>query len=166
SNIYRGSAAFRAAITDIDEALRLALGWSVAELIETGIDAERLVRADIAQPLLFAIQIGIVTVLRDLGIAASAHIGHSVGEIAAAWAAGALSLPDAARVVAARSRNQERTRGTGRMAALALSGADARELLAEIGSPLEIGAINSRRSVTVSGPGNAIEVLGAEARRR
>ncbi len=52
------------------------------------------------------------------------------------------------------------------MAALALSGPDAREMLAEIGSPLEVGAINSRQSVTVSGPSAAIDVLGAEARRR
>src|ERR1051325_5991983 len=166
SKVYRASAAFRAAIGEADEALRPALGWSVAELVETGVDAERLVHADIAQPLLFAIQVGIVTVLRGLGVEASGHIGHSVGEIAAAWAAGALSLPQAARVVAARSRNQERTRGTGRMAAVALSAADTRELLAEIGSPLEIGAINSRQSVTVSGSGEAIEALGAEARRR
>ncbi|HEX6442119.1 MAG TPA: SDR family NAD(P)-dependent oxidoreductase, partial [Stellaceae bacterium] len=166
SAIYRASAAFRAAIGDADAALRPALGWSAAELIEAGVDAERLVRADVAQPLLFAIQVGIVTLLRDLGIEAAAHLGHSVGEIGAAWAAGALTLEDAARVVAARSRNQERTRGAGRMAALALSGEDARELLAEIGSPLEVGAINSGRSVTVSGSSEGIDALGAEARRR
>jgi phthiocerol/phenolphthiocerol synthesis type-I polyketide synthase C len=166
SNVYRGSQAFRAAVAQADIALRPALGWSVAELIEGGVDAERLTRADIAQPLLFAIQVGIATVLRELGVEASGHIGHSVGEIAAAWAAGALSLPDAARVVAARSRNQERTRGAGRMAALALSGADTHELLAEIGSPLEVGAINSGHSVTVSGPSEAIDTLGREARRR
>ena len=99
--------------------------------------------ADIAQPLLFAVQVGIVTVLRGLGIEAQAHIGHSVGEIGAAWAAGALSLADAARVVVARSRQQERTRGHGRMAALALGAEAARELLAEIGSPLELGALNA-----------------------
>src|SRR5260370_2430119 len=101
-----------------------------------------------------------------LGIEAAGHVGHSVGEIAAAWAAGALSLADAARVVAARSRNQERTRGTGRMAALALSGPAAREMLAETGSQLEVGAINSRQSVTVSGPSAAIALLAAEPRRR
>ena len=95
-----------------------------------------------------------------------AHIGHSVGEIGAAWAAGALSLEEAARVVVARSRQQERTRGRGRMAALALGADAARELLAEIGSPLELGAMNARQSVTISGPEDAIERLGAEARRR
>jgi acyl transferase domain-containing protein len=163
---YRASAAFRTAIEEADAVLRPGLGWSIAELIESGVDADRLVHADVAQPLLFAIQLGIVTVLRGLGIAAEAHVGHSVGEIAAAWASGALSLTDAARVVVARSRNQERTRGDGRMAALALGSSAAHELLEEIGSPLELGAINATHAVTVSGPSDAIDKLGAEARRR
>ncbi|MBV8494954.1 MAG: acyltransferase domain-containing protein, partial [Alphaproteobacteria bacterium] len=163
---YRASAAFRNAIGEADAALRPGLGWSVAELIESGVAAERLVRADVAQPLLFAIQIGIVTVLRDLGVEAAGHVGHSVGEIAAGWAAGALSLADAARVVTARSRNQERTRGQGRMAALALGCDAARALLDEIGSRLEVGAVNATHAVTVSGAAEAIDKLGAEARRR
>ena len=163
---YQASPAFREAIAEADRALRPALGWSVVEAIEDGVSAEQLVHADIAQPLLFAIQVGIVTVLRRLGIEAEGHIGHSVGEIAAAWGAGALTLSDAARVVVARSRQQERTRGDGRMAALALGATAARELLAETGSPLEVGAINARQAVTVSGPSEAIERLGAEARRR
>ncbi|MBV9587435.1 MAG: type I polyketide synthase, partial [Alphaproteobacteria bacterium] len=163
---YRASAAFRKAIGEADAALRPGLGWSVAELIESGVAAERLVRADVAQPLLFAIQIGIVTVLRDLGVEAAGHVGHSVGEIAAGWAAGALSLADAARVVTARSRNQERTRGQGRMAALALGCDAARALLDEIGSRLEVGAVNATHAVTVSGAAEAIDKLGAEARRR
>ena len=163
---YRASPAFRDAIALADGALRPGLGWSVSELLERGADAEQLAHADIAQPLLFAIQVGIVTVLRGLGVEAAGHIGHSVGEIGAAWAAGALSLGDAARVVVARSRQQERTRGHGRMAALALGGEAARELLAETGSPLELGAINSTQSVTLSGPNEAIERLGVEARRR
>ena len=166
SHAYRASALFRDAVAEADGLLRPSLGWSVAEMIKTGADSEQLVRADIAQPLLFAIQVGIVTVLRRLGIEASGHIGHSVGEIAAAWGAGALSLADAAYVVVARSRNQEQTRGVGRMAALQLGGAAARDLLAEMGSPLEVGAINATQSVTVSGPDAAIDRLGAEARRR
>ena len=163
---YHASPAFREAIAEADGALRRGLGWSVAEMVEHGAAAEQLVRADIAQPLLFAIQVGIVGVLRSLGIEAAGHIGHSVGEIAAAWGAGALSLADAARVVVARSRHQERTRGNGQMAALALGNEAARELLDEIGSPLEIGAINAAQSVTLSGPDQAIDRLVAEARRR
>ena len=163
---FRANRTFRDAIAKADEALRPGLGWSVAELIERGVESEQLAHADIAQPLLFAIQVGIVSVLRDLGVEAAGHIGHSVGEIAAAWGAGALSLADTARVVVARSRQQERTRGDGRMAALALDAAAAGELLAEIGSPLEVGAINATQAVTVSGPSDGIDRLEGEARRR
>ena len=163
---YRANPVFQRALAQADSALRPALGWSITDVIERGATAEELAHADVAQPLLFAIQVGIVAVLRSFGITATGHIGHSVGEVAAGWGAGALSLADAARVVIARSRQQERTRGHGRMAALALGAAAARELLAAIGSPLEVAAINAAQSVTVAGPSEAINRLGAEAQRR
>jgi phthiocerol/phenolphthiocerol synthesis type-I polyketide synthase C len=163
---WQASAAFRAAVEEVDRTLRPLLGWSVARLIETGADAATMARADIAQPLLFAVQVGIVEALRGLGVAASAHIGHSVGEIAAAWAAGALGLAEAGRVVVSRSRQQQRTQGTGRMAALALGPEAARELLAELGTRLELAAFNASHAVTVSGPSEDIERLEFEARRR
>ena len=71
-----------------------------------GAEAEALVQADIAQPLLFAIQVGISPCCAS-SASKRPGIGHSVGEIAAAWASGALSLEEAARVVVARSRQQE-----------------------------------------------------------
>src|SRR5271168_3839735 len=105
------NAAFRCAIEDLDRMLRPELGWSVVALLEGGADAEAMARADIAQPLLFAVQVGIVEALREVDVRASGFLGHSVGEIAAAWAAGALSLGEAGRVVIARSRYQQRTQG-------------------------------------------------------
>ncbi len=165
-NAFRSNAVFRAAIEDVDMLVRPAVGWSLAELIERGVTADELARADIAQPLLFAIQIGIVQALSAIGIRGSGYLGHSVGEIAAAWGAGALSLSDAARVVVARSRYQQRTQGTGRMAAIALAHDATRDILAELHSPLEIAALNATRSVTISGPGKEIERLKVEARRR
>ncbi len=163
---YRTSAAFRTAIDEVDALFRPALGWAAAEFLRDGIDSERLARADYAQPLLFAIQVGIVTVLRGLGIAATGHVGHSVGEVAAAWAAGALPLADAVRVIVARSRHQEQTRGIGRMAAVAAGGETVAELLTEMDSPVELAALNATQSVTVSGPAEAIEALRKEGRRR
>ena len=160
----RTNAAFRAAVAEVDQVFRPELGWSVVELIDRGVDAAALEQTDVAQPLLFAIQIGILASLRTVGIVAQGHIGHSVGEIAAAWAAGALSLADAARVVIARSRSQQRTQGTGCMAALALGADAARDFLAEIGSTVEIAALNATRSVTVSGTRAEIERLAAAAR--
>src|SRR5205823_8095240 len=111
----RTNRVFRAAVAEVDGLLRPELGWSLAELLENGVGAELLARADIAQPLLFAVQVGIVRALGAIGIRAIAHLGHSVGEIAAAWASGALTLADAGRVVVVRSRHQQRTQGEGRM---------------------------------------------------
>ncbi len=162
----RTSASFRAAIENLDHVLRPELGWSVTERIEFGTDDDAMARADVAQPLLFAVQVGIVEALRKAGVTAAAFFGHSVGEIAAAWAAGALSLVDAGRVVIARSRHQQRTQGQGRMAALALSSDAARAFLADISSSVEVAAINATQSVTISGPGEEIERVEAEAKRR
>jgi phthiocerol/phenolphthiocerol synthesis type-I polyketide synthase C len=163
---WRRSASFRAAVEEVDGVLRPGLGWSLAERLADGVDRETLSRADVAQPLLFAIQIGIVRALAGLGVAASAHLGHSVGEIAAAWAAGALSLDEAARVVLARSRCQQRTQGSGRMAALALAGEATRALIEELHSPIELAALNASQSVTVSGSAGEIERFAEAAQRR
>jgi phthiocerol/phenolphthiocerol synthesis type-I polyketide synthase C len=162
----RSNAAFRAAIEDLDRLLRPELGWSVAAVLEEDAAGPSMARADIAQPLLFAVQVGIVEALREIGIRASGHLGHSVGEIAAAWAADALSLAEAGRVVIARSRHQQLRQGKGRMAALALAPDAARDFLKGLGSPAEIAALNGTNSVTISGPRPEIERLDAEAKRR
>jgi acyl transferase domain-containing protein/acyl carrier protein len=162
----RTNAVFRAAVEEVDALLRPELGWSVTELIESGIGSDRLARADIAQPLLFAVQVGIVRALEAIGIHAAAHFGHSVGEIAAAWSAGALSLADATRVVVVRSRHQQQTQGAGRMAAVALTPDAARAILAELNSTAEIAAFNAARSVTISGSIEEIGRLKAELEHR
>src|SRR5215831_1830703 len=162
----RHNRVFRGAIERLDQMLGPELGWSLVALLEAGADAQTISRADMAQPLLFAVQVGIVEALREVGISASGYLGHSVGEIAAAWAADALSLREAGRVVLERSRHQQRTQGKGRMAALALAPDAARDFLDGLGSPAEIAALNAANSVTVSGTGSEIERLEAEAKRR
>jgi len=157
---------FRAAVAEVDELLRPGLGWSVTELLKSGIGGDMLARADVAQPLLFAVQVGIVRALAAIGIRAAAYFGHSVGEIAAAWGAGALSLADAGRVVVARSRHQQQTQGAGRMVAVALTDHGGRDILAELDSSAEIAAVNAVRSVTISGSIAEIRRLEAELRRR
>ncbi|HXO90818.1 MAG TPA: SDR family NAD(P)-dependent oxidoreductase [Stellaceae bacterium] len=162
----RANAVFRAAIEEADALLRPVLGWSVTELLESGVGSDKLARADIAQPLLFAVQVGIVRALEAIGIRAAAQFGHSVGEIAAAWSAGALSLADAARVVVVRSRHQQQTQGAGRMAAVALAHDAARAILAELNSTAEVAALNAARSVTISGSIEEIRRLEAELEHR
>ncbi|MGK5731761.1 SDR family NAD(P)-dependent oxidoreductase [Streptomyces sp. URMC 124] len=142
--------AFRAAVEAVDEALAPRLGWSVArELAQPS--PGRLKATEVAQPLLFTLQTGVVAVLRAHGITPSAVLGHSVGEVAAAYAAGALTLDQAAWVIAERSRAQAAVAGCGRMAAVGMSREQAEDLLA--GYPgLEIAGVNTRRDVTVAGP--------------
>ncbi len=115
-----------------------------------------------AQPVLFALQVAMTNLLRELGLEPAATVGHSVGEIAAAWAVGALDLETACRVVVARSRAQAGTRGTGRMAAVGLNAEAVRMRIAHLGleDALEVAAENGPHNVTVSGAPSALAALG------
>ncbi|MBU8542602.1 MULTISPECIES: type I polyketide synthase [Roseomonadaceae] len=163
------SAPFRAGMARADAALAPVLGWSPLAMLEAGVTAEQLAGTDIAQPLLFAIQVASLDALAAEGLRPDLVLGHSVGEVAAAHAAGLLDLPAAARLVVARSRQQHRTRGQGRMAALGATPAEATALIAEAGlaGMVEIGAINGPAAVTLAGPEAALATLrqAAEAKR-
>ncbi|WP_433498983.1 SDR family NAD(P)-dependent oxidoreductase [Sphaerimonospora sp. CA-214678] len=156
---------FRSAVEAVDAELTDRLGWSVLEELSLPADRVRLSATEVAQPLLFAVQVGLVEMLRAAGVRPGAVLGHSVGEVAAAYAAGALSLAQAARVIAERGMAQSLTRGQGRMAVLGLSEVAARQVLA--GHPrLEIAAVNSDRDVTVAGPDGSLKSLGADLSSR
>ena len=116
----------------------------------------------VAQPLLFAIQVAMVMALRTAGVQPDACMGHSVGEVAAAWASGALTLDQASRVIAVRSRLQARTAGVGRMAVLGLGAAAAAEAVA--GTEVEVAAHNSSGATTLAGPEAALQALGGRAK--
>ena len=168
----RHNARFRAALTKVDAVLAPLLGWSPKRRIMAGVTAEDLLGTNIAQPLLFATQVAIVETLRASGITANVCLGHSVGEVAAAWAAGLLDLATAAKLIVVRSSQQHRLRGQGKMAALGCGIEDALPALAEAsaglaGPPLELAAENGPRAVTVAGPEPMLKRLGeiAEARR-
>jgi phthiocerol/phenolphthiocerol synthesis type-I polyketide synthase C len=164
------NAVFRAAIEEADAVLAPLTGWSGATKLAEGVTAEELTGTDHAQPLLFLVQYGIVAVLAAEGIRPGLCLGHSVGEVAAACAAGILTLPQAARLVVARSRAQHTRRGHGRMAALGASEANAAALIAEAGEedgwPLEIAAYNGPDAITLAGPPGPIAAIVAEAKRR
>ncbi len=158
------SAVFRAAMDELEELLTPLLGWSLREQLLADDLADALHRTDVAQPLLFAVQVAIVRALRARGIKPHAHIGHSVGEVAAAWAGGALSLAEAARVIVARSQAQQKVHGTGSMAALGLDEVEAAAVIAAHRLDLVVAAINSSASVTVAGADESIEALRLLAR--
>ena len=164
---FRASPAFRRAVLAADAALAPRLGVSPAALIKAGVSDAQLAGTDLAQPLLFAVQIGVLAALAAQGITPDLVIGHSVGEVAAAQAAGILSLDQAAALIVARSRHQHATRGTGRMAAIGATPEAIAPLLEECGPGLEIAAINAPAALTIAGPAVAIARLcqAAEAAR-
>src|SRR6185437_8893604 len=110
-------------------------------------------------------QVGVTTALRAQGIEPAAFAGHSVGEIAAGWASGALTLADACKIIVVRSEQQQRTHGAGSMAVLQLPADEARAALAKLGGGLEVAAINSSSTVTVAGPNPALSRLEEAAKR-
>ena len=164
---FRASSAFRRAVLAADAALAPRLGVSPAALIKAGVSDAALAGTDLAQPLLFAVQMGVLAALKAEGISPDLVIGHSVGEVAAAQAAGILSLDQAAALIVARSRHQHATRGTGRMAAIGGTPEALAPLLEECGPGLEIAAINAPAALTIAGPEAAITRLcqAAEAAR-
>ena len=123
--------------------------------------SSQLSRTEIAQPLLFAVQVGVVDYLNAYGITPSAVVGHSVGEVAAAWASGALTLAQAVEVIHFRSQAQGMTRGKGRMAAVGLSKSALFELLDQHKSlaSLEMAGENSTKATTVAGDLTDLESL-------
>lgn len=163
---YRGNACFRETFDDIAARVRAAGGTCPIETMEAADSAERLRLTTAAQPLIFTTQMALVAALEAEGLRPEAVLGHSVGEVAAATAAGALSLDDGVRLIVRRSAQQEFARDLGRMAVLACDGRRATQLLEEAGAgQVEIAALNGPGSTTVSGTQDGVAAVVAAARR-
>jgi myxalamid-type polyketide synthase MxaE and MxaD len=153
-------AVFRDVIERCDLAMRPYGDWSLLdELTVTNAARSRLNEVDIIQPALFAIQVGLAALWRSWGIEPHAVVGHSLGEVAAAYVAGALSFDDAVRVICHRSRLFTRTIGHGAMAAVELSLEDARRALASCEDRVSIAASNGPTSTVISGDPAALAAI-------
>lgn len=131
-------------------------GWSLRALLEAPASSTRLAQTCYAQPAIFALQVGLFELWKSWGIRPSAVVGHSVGEVAAAYAAGILSLEEGLRVIFHRSSQMEAASTEGGMLAVQASWQEVESLLAEGNASLEIGARNGPYSTAVSGPVGAI----------
>ncbi|WP_426959652.1 SDR family NAD(P)-dependent oxidoreductase [Muricoccus radiodurans] len=158
--------AFRASFEATAALIRAAGGPCPVGTLWADDAEDRLAATSAAQPALYAVQIALVDALAAQGIRPALVLGHSVGEVAAAAAAGILGRTEAARLIAARSAGQEAVRGQGRMAVLGCDAAQAARLAAEEGlTGLEIAAENAPSSTTLSGPPDAVRAAVAAARR-
>ncbi|HEX5257099.1 MAG TPA: type I polyketide synthase, partial [Mycobacterium sp.] len=150
---------FAQQIHECEEAFAEFVDWSLIDVLRGAPDAPGLDRVDVVQPVLFAVMVSLAELWKSVGVNPDAVIGHSQGEIAAAYVAGALSLHDAARVVTLRSKLLTSLAGPGGMLSIACSTERARELLAPYGNRASIAAVNGRSAVVVSGEVAALDEL-------
>ncbi|HWR85964.1 MAG TPA: type I polyketide synthase, partial [Rhodoglobus sp.] len=149
---------FRDALAEFDAAIRKVAGWSVLDELFAEAERARLDQVDVIQPCIVAIQIALAALWRSWGVEPAVVVGQSMGEVSAAYVAGALGLEDAARVITARSRLVKQLRG-GAMASVELP---ASELEGALGEGLGVAAINGPTSTLVAGRSDAIERLVTE----
>ena len=159
-DLLRHYSPFRDALVQCDRALRPYCEWSLlAELDVTDPALSRLHEIDILQPVLFAIQVGLAALWDSWGVGPDVVVGHSMGEVAAAYVAGALTLEDAARVICFRSRLITPTTGRGAMVSVDLSLADANRALDGYEDRISVGLSNSPASSVLSGDPAALSEL-------
>jgi acyl transferase domain-containing protein/nucleoside-diphosphate-sugar epimerase/acyl carrier protein len=160
------SPAFAESMAECAAALRSYVDWSVIDVLRQEPGAPSLDRVDVVQPTSFAVMVSLARMWFARGVTPAAVVGHSQGEIAAACVAGALSLDDAARVVALRSQAiAARLAGAGGMASVALSADAARERLADFDDRISLAAVNGPASVVVSGDPVALDEFLARCKR-
>ena len=141
------------------EALAEYVDWSLEDVLRGVEGAPGLDRVDVVQPVLFAVMVSLAALWRSCGVRPAMVVGHSQGEIAAAHVAGGLSLRDAARVVALRSRALVRLAGRGGMVSVASPAGELEELLQRFDDRVSLAAINGPSSVVVSGDPGALREL-------
>ena len=148
--------AFRAAVEGVDRIVLALSGWSVLSALATEQDDVRLLEPETAQPLQFAMHVGLASVWRSWGIEPDAVVGHSLGEVAAAHVAGAISLGDAVRLIILRGRLTQRVIGLGRTVAAGISAAEADRVAEASGGRISVAAINGPTATTLSGDPDSI----------
>ncbi|GAB2999405.1 type I polyketide synthase [Mycobacterium bourgelatii] len=154
---------FARAAAEVDALFVEIAGWSIRdELLKPESDS-RIQRTEYAQPANFLVQVGIVAELAALGVEPAAIVGHSVGEVSAAFVSGALTLRDALLVSYQRARLQASTEGSGGMLAVGLPESEVALRLSERGvRDVVVAAVNGPDAVTLAGPLTAIEHLHHE----
>jgi acyl transferase domain-containing protein len=163
--LWQTEPTFRSVIDRCDEILRPVLGCSLRAVMHGEADASLLDETGYTQPALFALECAIAEVWKAWGIRPSLVLGHSIGEFAAAYVAGMLSLEDGLRLVAERARLMQALPRDGAMAAVFAGEARVREALRGREAEVSIAAVNAEDNVVVSGSRTAVAAVLDELAR-
>ncbi|ANP49915.1 polyketide synthase [Streptomyces griseochromogenes] len=160
------SPVFAARLAECERALSPHVEWSLTDVLAGAPGAPGLDRADVVQPVLWAVMVSLAAVWEAAGVTPDALVGHSQGEIAAATVAGMLSVEDGARVVAVRSRALSGLSVQGSMVSVVMPSQAVRELVGQWGERLSVAAINGPAAVVVSGEPEALSEFERELSAR
>jgi acyl transferase domain-containing protein len=165
AELLAGSPVFAARLAECAAALAPHLDWDVIDVLRQGTPS--LDRTDVLQPVFWSVAVSLAAEWRAHGVEPAAVLGHSQGELAAAVVAGALSLEDAARIVALRAKLlADRMAGHGGMLSVDLPVTAVTELLEAYPGRLSVGAVNGPATTAVSGDLDALDELQAELTAR
>ncbi|KAI0971896.1 polyketide synthase-like protein [Xylaria arbuscula] len=171
--LLKSNMIFLSTIRELDEALRelpapYTPEWTLENALRGDIPSIHVTEAARSQPLCTAVQIGLINILRSWEITASSVIGHSSGEIAAAYAAHLISSSQAILTAFLRGYVIGQDSGRGAMIACGLTAEEARGLIDDLGlsGQVTIACFNARSSVTLSGKREAIEDIQSELQSR
>lgn len=153
---------FRAALEACAQAMRPYLDWSLLEQLMASETRSLLSEISHVQPLIFAVQVALARLWISWGIMPAAVIGHSMGEVAAAYIAGILSLADAARIICLRSQLLHQVSGQGAMAVVDLPFEQVRKVVHGKEALVTPAVINSPTSTVLSGELTALEGILAD----
>ncbi|XP_063339265.2 uncharacterized protein LOC134634128 [Pelmatolapia mariae] len=148
---------FREKIKEIKELFQKLSPLDILDTLESEFESSDFKNPDVVQPLLFAIQVGITTLLRHWGVKADAILGHSVGEVAAAHCSGLLSLEDAVKVIYFRSTLQRKVTAGKMLVISNMAVSEVSSLLPPYSGKICLAAYNSPQSCTLSGDADTIE---------
>ncbi|MFC4116911.1 type I polyketide synthase [Nonomuraea zeae] len=163
-DLYDSAPVYREHLDACSDALAPHTDWNLIDVLRG--DGAALERVDVVQPALFAVMTSLAVLWQASGVRPDAVMGHSQGEIAAAYVAGALTLADAARIVALRSRAITALAGTGAMASVPLPAEHVEADLEALEGRVAIAATNGPRATVVSGDPDAIAGLVATYEER
>lgn len=154
--LYASEPAFRQTIDSCEQAFSKYVAWSLTEELQKEGSNNRFAELDIIQPTLFAIEVALAKLWQSWGIAPQAVVGHSMGEVAAAYVADALDLQDAAAVICLRSLLMKEVSGKGGMLLVEMDVEQALSAIQDKEGRVAVAVSNSQHSTVLSGDAEAI----------